>query len=54
MVEGQIAGLNAAASLGFFQEEYDKLNDNYHKQLSQLRNNEMSKIITRGIKKAAL
>ncbi len=54
MVEGQIAGLNAAASLGFFQEEYYKLNDNYHKQLSQLRNNEMSKIITRGIKKAAL
>ena len=54
MLEGQIAGLNAAASLGFYHESYQELNHTFRKQLAELRNNTMSKNIIRGIKKAAL
>jgi sarcosine oxidase subunit alpha len=54
MVEGQIAGLNAAASLGFYHKEYSQLNDQFKKQLAELRNNPMSEAIIRGINKAAL
>ncbi len=54
MVEGQIAGLNAAASLGHYLDKYSELNTAYHKQLKHLRNNKMSEIITRGIEKASL
>ncbi|HNR65727.1 MAG TPA: FAD-dependent oxidoreductase [Atribacterota bacterium] len=54
MVEGQIAGLNAAASLGLYHEKYRELNLAFHRQLLQLRHNEVSESITRGIKKATL
>jgi sarcosine oxidase, subunit alpha len=54
MVEGQIAGLNAAASLGFYHQEYHQLNDRFKKELFQLRNNPMSEAITRGIQKATI
>ncbi len=54
MVEGQIAGLNAAASLGLYHERYRELNLAFHQQLLQLRHNELSEGITIGIKKAAL
>lgn len=54
MVEGQIAGLNAAASIGFVHQKYTQLNDEYKKQLAELRNNPMSAAITRGIKKATI
>ncbi len=52
MVEGQIAGLNAAASLGFYHKEYRKLDNQFKEQLSQLRNNSMSAALITGIKKA--
>lgn len=52
MIEGQIAGLNAAASLGLYQKNYQKLNTAYHRQLAQLRNNKLSEAITKGIQKA--
>lgn len=54
MLEGQIAGLNAAASLGLFHENYEELNRTYHKQLDELRNNKLSEKIVEGIKKANL
>jgi len=54
VVEGQVAGLNAAVSLGFYHKEYTQLNDQFKKQLAQLRNNPMSEAITRGIKKATI
>ena len=54
MREGQIAGLNAAASLGLYHENHQKLNHILHKQLAELRNNTMSENIIRGIKKATL
>jgi sarcosine oxidase subunit alpha len=52
MIEGQIAGLNAAASIGFYHQDYRRLNFNYKRQLAQLRNNTISENINRGIKKA--
>lgn len=54
MVEGQIAGLNAAASLGFYHPEYHQKNLQFKEQLVELRNNPMSEAITRGIQKATL
>ena len=54
MLEGQIAGLNAAASLGIYHENYRRLNHSFQKQLAKLRNNTMSENIIRGIKKATL
>ncbi len=54
MVEGQIAGLNAAASLNFYHKEYTQLDDQFKKQLAQLRNNSMSEALIRGIQKAVI
>jgi sarcosine oxidase subunit alpha len=52
MIEGQIAGLNAAASLSLYHKEYEALNYKFKNQLAQLRNNTMSEAINRGIQKA--
>jgi len=52
MVEGQVAGLNSAASLGLYHKEYARLDKQFKKQLAQLRNNTISETITRGIQKA--
>lgn len=54
MIEGQIAGLNAAASLGLALLQYQELNNTYHRQLAQLRHNKVSEAIIRGIQKATL
>ncbi len=54
MIEGQIAGLNAAASLGFYHKDYKQLNHDYKSLLAQLRNNTMSEAIVRGIHKASI
>ena len=54
MLEGQIAGLNAAVSLGLYYENYQQLNHTFHKRLAELRNNTISENINRGIKKATL
>jgi len=54
MIEGQIAGLNAAASLGYYHQDYKEINSGYKKQLLRLRNNTMSEGIKRGIAKAII
>jgi len=54
MIEGQIAGLNAAASLGFYHKDYKQLNHDYKSLLAQLRNNTMSEAIVRGIREASI
>lgn len=52
MIEGQLAGLNAAASLNLAPPNYYELNQAFKEELAQLRHNEMSKAILRGIEKA--
>jgi len=54
MVEGQLAGLNTAASLDFAPPNYYELNQAFKGELAQLRHNEISKVILRGIEKATL
>ena len=54
MIEGQIAGLNAAASLGLTPPDYAELDKTYKEELAQLRHNEISKVILRGIEKATI
>ncbi len=54
LLEGKLAGLNAAASLGFAHPHYHKLKANYQEQLFQLRNNPASEKIRTGLKKATL
>lgn len=52
MVEGQIAGLHAAASLNFYHKEFHLLNQQFKTQLAQLRNNPTSEVIIKGVQKA--
>ncbi len=54
MIEGEVAGLNAAASLGLYHTHYHRLNLTFHRELAQLRHNQVSAAITRGISKATL
>lgn len=54
MIEGQLAGLNAAASLNLPIPDYTGLNHTYQAQLAQLRNNKISAAIVRGIQKASI
>lgn len=54
LLEGQLAGLNAAASLGHAHPNYQEHKANYQQQLFQLRNNPASQKICTGLKKATL
>ena len=54
MVEGQIAGLNAATSLGYICDNFIKLNKSLKEELKELRANPLSEEIKIGIKKALI
>lgn len=54
MVEGQVAALNAAASLNLYHKEYSQIKQKLKRQLAQLRNNSMCEAITRGVQKATI
>lgn len=54
MIEGKIAGLNAAASLGCKSESFQRFNLELKEQLDQLRANSMSISIKKGIEKATI
>src|SRR6056297_712942 len=54
MVEGQVAGLNAAASLNLYHKEYSQIKQKFKRQLAQLRNNSMCEAITKGVQKATI
>ena len=54
MIEGQVAGLNAAASLDLYHKEYSQMNQQFKRQLAQLRNNSICESIIRGIQKATI
>ena len=54
MVEGEIAGLNAAVDLGYKCDNFMKLNKSLKEELKELRNNPLSEKVKIGIEKALI
>ena len=54
MLEGQIAGLNAAVSLGYKCDNYKEQDEKLKTELKELRDNPLSEEIKRGIEKALI
>jgi len=54
MLEGKIAGVNAAVSLGYVHDDFKQLNKKLKLELSELRANPLSKKVTEGIKKVLI
>ena len=54
MLEGQIAGLNAAVSLGYKQDNYQEQDEKLKEELKELRDNPLSEKIKIGIEKALI
>lgn len=54
MLEGQIAGLNAAVSLGYKQDNYQEQDKELKEELKELRDNPLSEKIKIGIEKALM
>jgi len=54
MLEGQIAGLNAAVSLGYKCDNFIKLNKSLKEELKELRDNPLSEKVKIGIEKALI
>ena len=54
MLEGQIAGLNAAISLGYKCDNYQEQDRKLKEELKELRDNPLSEEIRRGVEKALI
>ena len=54
MLEGQIAGLNAAVSLGYKHDNYQEQDEELKEELKELRDNPLSEKIKIGIEKALI
>jgi len=54
MLEGKIAGLNAAVSLGYRVDNFLELNINLRKELKELRANPLSEKVKIGLEKALI
>ena len=51
MVEGRLAGVSAAISLGYEDEEFEKLREDYIEQLNSLRSGPVGEKILSGLNK---